>query len=97
MYTEDEMLMLSGIQHYKFCPRQWALIHCQNYGKRVQNFVFECVLNESQFVSLKHQLEEVVDVIDDSIRFYKLGNNWQNKVEEIGKHSTTDITDLLLI
>lgn len=25
-YTEDEMLMLSGIQHYAFCPRQWALI-----------------------------------------------------------------------
>lgn len=29
MYTEDEMLMLSGIQHYMFCPRQWALIHIE--------------------------------------------------------------------
>lgn len=28
-YTEDEMLMLSGIQHYMFCPRQWALIHVE--------------------------------------------------------------------
>lgn len=28
-YTEDEMLMLSGIQHYMFCPRQWALIHIE--------------------------------------------------------------------
>lgn len=27
IYTEDEMLMLSGIQHFMFCPRQWALIH----------------------------------------------------------------------
>ncbi len=26
-YNEDEMLQLSGIQHYMFCPRQWALIH----------------------------------------------------------------------
>ena len=26
-YTEDEMLMLSGIQHFAFCPRQWWLIH----------------------------------------------------------------------
>ena len=25
-YGEDDMLMLSGIQHYRFCPRQWALI-----------------------------------------------------------------------
>lgn len=29
MFEEDEMLMLSGIQHYKFCPRQWALIHIE--------------------------------------------------------------------
>ncbi len=29
MYAEDEMLMLSGIQHYMFCPRQWALIHIE--------------------------------------------------------------------
>ena len=26
-YDDDDMLMLSGIQHYVFCPRQWALIH----------------------------------------------------------------------
>ena len=26
-YDEEDMLMLSGIQHYMFCPRQWALIH----------------------------------------------------------------------
>ena len=29
VYSEDEMLMLSGIQHYVFCPRQWALIHIE--------------------------------------------------------------------
>lgn len=29
MYSEDDMLMLSGIQHYRFCPRQWALIHME--------------------------------------------------------------------
>lgn len=28
-YTEDEMLMLSGIQHFAFCPRQWGLIHIE--------------------------------------------------------------------
>ena len=27
MYKDDDMLMLSGVQHYVFCPRQWALIH----------------------------------------------------------------------
>ena len=29
MYSDDDMLMLSGIQHYRFCPRQWALIHIE--------------------------------------------------------------------
>lgn len=28
-YAEDDMLMLSGIQHFAFCPRQWALIHIE--------------------------------------------------------------------
>lgn len=29
IYAEEDMLMLSGIQHYAFCPRQWALIHIE--------------------------------------------------------------------
>ena len=29
MYDDDHMLMLSGIQHYMYCPRQWALIHIE--------------------------------------------------------------------
>ena len=29
-FGEDEYLQLSGIQHYAFCPRQWALIHVEN-------------------------------------------------------------------
>ena len=32
-YQEDDMLMLSGIQHYVFCPRQWALIHLEQQWK----------------------------------------------------------------
>ena len=28
-YREDEYLMLSGIQHFEFCRRQWALIHIE--------------------------------------------------------------------
>ncbi len=32
-YREEEFLMLSGIQHYAFCPRQWALIHIEQQWK----------------------------------------------------------------
>lgn len=33
LYSEDEMLMLSGIQHIAFCERQWALIHIEQQWK----------------------------------------------------------------
>ena len=29
MYSDDDLLMLSGIQHFAFCERQWALIHVE--------------------------------------------------------------------
>ncbi|SET03533.1 CRISPR-associated protein Cas4 [Anaerobranca gottschalkii] len=32
-YSEDELLMLSGIQHFSFCQRQWAIIHLENQWK----------------------------------------------------------------
>lgn len=28
-YSEDDFLPLSGIQHFSFCRRQWALIHIE--------------------------------------------------------------------
>ena len=41
-YTEDEYLMLSGIQHFKFCRRQWALIHIeQQWEENVHTVVGE--------------------------------------------------------
>lgn len=41
-YREDEYLMLSGIQHFKFCRRQWALIHIeQQWEENVHTVVGE--------------------------------------------------------
>lgn len=30
IYAEEDFLQLSGLQHFKFCRRQWALIHIEN-------------------------------------------------------------------
>ena len=39
-YTEDDYLMISGIQHFKFCRRQWALIHVeQQWAENVHTAV----------------------------------------------------------
>ena len=29
MFEPDDCLMISGLQHFKFCRRQWALIHIE--------------------------------------------------------------------
>ncbi len=70
---------------------------CLNYGKRVQNSVFECVLTEAQYVSLKAQLEGLIDSAQDSIRFYLLGNNWKRRIENLGKDNSVDFTGELII
>lgn len=57
---------------------------CVNYGTRVQNSVFECVLDNAQCVKLKAILKDVIDEETDSLRFYFLGNKYKAKVEHIG-------------
>lgn len=70
---------------------------CLNYGKRVQNSVFECILTEAQFVVLRDQLKGIIDSDQDSIRFYMLGKNWKRKVETLGKDTGIDFTGELII
>lgn len=64
---------------------------CQNYGQRVQNSVFECIVDATQFAALKFELCQIIDVKKDSIRFYQLGNNYKTKVEHIGVKESIDL------
>ncbi len=57
---------------------------CVNYGRRVQNSVFECILDSAQCAVLKAALTDMIDEEMDSLRFYYLGNKYQTKVEHIG-------------
>lgn len=70
---------------------------CVNYGQRVQNSVFECLLTEAQLVNLKAMLSAIIDNTADSIRFYYLGNNWQRKIESLGKITSFDPIETLII
>ena len=63
---------------------------CVDYGQRVQNSVFECLLEPAQFVMLKNELEAIIDVGKDSLRYYMLGSNWKRKVEHVGAKETYD-------
>ena len=57
---------------------------CESYGQRVQNSVFECLVDPRQFTELKLKLEHIIDYDCDSIRYYFLGKNWKRRVEHIG-------------
>lgn len=57
---------------------------CVNYGQRVQNSVFECILDPAQCKLLKAQLLEIIDEKKDSLRFYYLGNHYNSKIEHYG-------------
>ncbi len=64
---------------------------CQDYGQRVQNSVFECLLDSTQLTQLKHRLTELIDVEKDSLRFYQLGDKWSGRVEHVGAKASIDL------
>jgi len=70
---------------------------CVNHGQRVQNSVFECVLDASQFRLVKDKLLKLIDYEKDSLRFYLLGNNYKSKVEHYGAKQSFDVTDPLIV
>ncbi|MEL7658372.1 MAG: CRISPR-associated endonuclease Cas2 [Bacillota bacterium] len=70
---------------------------CQNYGQRVQNSVFECLLDPALLTQLKHKLEEIIDVEKDSIRYYYLGNEWHRRVEHVGAKPSLDLEGSLIV
>lgn len=70
---------------------------CVNYGQRVQNSVFECVMDAAKCREVKNKLEKIIDKDKDSLRFYYLGNNYQNKVEHIGSKESYNVEGTLII
>lgn len=70
---------------------------CQNFGQRVQNSVFECVVDPAMAKELKYKLEQIIDKEKDSLRFYNLGSNYKNKIEHIGAKASIDVDDTIII
>ena len=70
---------------------------CMNYGQRVQNSVFECILDASQALLLKDKLLSIIDETQDSLRFYNLGNNYETKVEHYGAKESYKAEGVLMV
>lgn len=70
---------------------------CQNYGQRVQNSVFECIIDPVHLKQLRSALEKLIDPNVDSLRFYYLGDEWRNRVEHIGAKPSIDLEGTLIV
>jgi len=71
---------------------------CEKYGQRVQNSVFEIWCDFSQFLQIKDSILKVMDKEKDSVRFYRLHKDYQERVEHYGVKDTYDPhNDVLII
>lgn len=70
---------------------------CVNYGQRVQNSVFECLLDAAQCRMLRAKLCAIMDEERDSLRFYYLGDRYQTKIDHFGAKETYAPEDVLMV
>ena len=57
---------------------------CERFGVRVQNSVFEMIVDPTQLTQIKLEIKHTIDEEADSVRIYNLGSKWNNKIETIG-------------
>ena len=69
---------------------------CLDFGQRVQNSVFEMKVDTAQWTDFKKRLLEIVELDEDSIRFYYLGRNWHGRVEHHGAKASYDVDGPLI-
>ena len=70
---------------------------CLDYGQRVQNSMFECIVDPAQWAELKERLLGIFDEKQDSLRFYYLGSNWERRIEHHGTKETLDLEGPLIV
>jgi CRISPR-associated protein Cas2 len=76
--------------------RQVAKV-CEGYGQRVQNSVFECIIDNAQLAVLRNKLIKIIDPNEDSLRIYILGNKYKSKVEHYGTKQILDLEGPLIL
>lgn len=99
--TEDSYLALEG-ENVLVLKGEETMLRlvakkCVDYGQRVQNLVFECVLDAAQLKRLQHELTGLIDPTCDSLRFYNLGNRYESRVEHVGAKPSYEAEGTLIV
>lgn len=67
-----------------------------DYGMRVQKSVFECIVDEYRYIEMKQRIEEIVDMENDSVRFYYICERCKDKVEIAGRGLYVSDDDIIV-
>ena len=70
---------------------------CVAHGQRVQNSVFECLLDAAQCRKLLAELCSIIDAEKDSLRVYYLGNKYEKRIEHFGCKNTYMPEDTIIL
>ncbi len=77
--------------------RRHATRVLEAYGTRVQKSVFECRINERQFVALRQRMSEIGLAQSDLVRYYTLCRVCESKIEFTGGSPPQDEKDHLIV
>lgn len=69
----------------------------EDYGRRVQLSVFECLLDERQLARMRHRIERLIRPDEDSIRLYVLCGSCEPKIEILGLGTRSEKPDVYIV
>lgn len=70
---------------------------CEAHGQRVQKSVFECILEEADLEKLKHKLTKLIDMEEDSLRFYRLREPRDRYLQVMGRKPAYDLHEPIVV
>ena len=77
---------------------RYRVVKClKTYGQRVQKSVFECMLNEKQYLEMKSALDKLIKPDEDSIRYYLLCKNCARNIAISGLGTYTEDEEVIII
>lgn len=82
MYSEDELLMISALQHLLFCPRQCALIHIEQLWSENRLTAEGRILHERVHTASRESRRQIRVEFDLPIRSFNLGVSGRADVVE---------------
>jgi len=71
--------------------------HLENFGRRVQLSVFECLLEEKQVERMRAGIERLIDTEEDTVRIYRLCGTCEERVEILGRGVRSEDPDVYIV